>query len=87
MLVDYQFFSNFYLHWFFSNLSFFERDPRMDSPEGIRVKAPCLLLHKSILSSSSEEHLRLFFKELLISLFFYQSTLSLLHKSTSTFSS
>ncbi len=32
------FFSNFYLHWFFSNLSFFERDPHMDSPEGIRVK-------------------------------------------------
>ena len=31
-------FSNFYLHWFFSNLSFFERDPHMDSPEGIRVK-------------------------------------------------
>jgi len=26
----------FYLHWFFSNLSFFERDPHMDSPEGIR---------------------------------------------------
>jgi hypothetical protein len=31
-------FSNFYLHWFFSNLSFFERDPHIDSPEGIRVK-------------------------------------------------
>ncbi len=38
MLMDQQFFSNFYLHWFFSNLSFFERDPHMDSPEGIRVK-------------------------------------------------
>ncbi len=38
MLVDWQFFSNFYLHWFYSNLSFFERDPHMDSPEGIRVK-------------------------------------------------
>jgi hypothetical protein len=38
MLVDQLFFSNFYLHWFFSNLSFFERDPHMDSPEGIRVK-------------------------------------------------
>jgi hypothetical protein len=37
MLVDKQFFSNFHLHWFFSNLSFFERDPHMDSPEGIRV--------------------------------------------------
>jgi hypothetical protein len=37
MLVDEQFFSKFYLHWFFSNLSFFERDPHMDSPEGIRV--------------------------------------------------
>ncbi len=37
MLMDLQFFSNFYLHWFFSNLSFFERDPYMDSPEGIRV--------------------------------------------------
>jgi hypothetical protein len=31
-------FSNFYLHWFFSNLSFFESDPHMDSPESIRVK-------------------------------------------------
>ncbi len=39
MLVDYHFFSNFYLHWFFSNLSFFERDPHMDSPEGIRVNS------------------------------------------------
>ena len=38
MLVDYQFVSNFYLHWFFSNLSFFERDPHLDSPEAIRVK-------------------------------------------------
>ena len=39
MLVDKLFFSsNFYLHWFFSNLSFFERDPHMDSPEGIGVK-------------------------------------------------
>ncbi len=37
MLVDLQFCSNFYLHWFFSNLSFFERDPHMDSPEGIRI--------------------------------------------------
>ncbi len=36
MLVDLQFFSNFYFHWFFSNLTFFERDPHMDSPEGIR---------------------------------------------------
>ncbi len=42
MLVDQQFFSNFYLLWFFSNLSFFERDPHMDSPEGIRVKRPHL---------------------------------------------
>ncbi len=33
-------FSNFYLHWFFSNLSFVERDPHMDSPEGIRVNGP-----------------------------------------------
>ncbi len=32
------FFSNFYLNWFFSNLSFFERDPHMDSPEAIWVK-------------------------------------------------
>ncbi len=40
MLVDKQFFSNFYLHWFFTNLSFFERDPHMDSPEGIRVNVP-----------------------------------------------
>jgi hypothetical protein len=32
--------SNFYLHWFFRNLSFFERDPHMDSQEGIRVKKP-----------------------------------------------
>jgi hypothetical protein len=38
MLVDWQFFSNFYLHWFFSNLSFFEQDPHMDSLEAIRVK-------------------------------------------------
>ncbi len=38
MLVDKQLFSNFYLHWFFSNLSFSERDPHMDSPEAIRVK-------------------------------------------------
>ena len=38
MLVDQLFFSNFYLHWFFSNLSFFERDPHMDSPEVIQVK-------------------------------------------------
>jgi hypothetical protein len=30
MLVDKLFFSNFYLHWFFSNLSFIERDPHMD---------------------------------------------------------
>ncbi len=37
MLVDKQFFSNFYLHWFFSNLPFFERDPHMDSPEAIWV--------------------------------------------------
>ncbi len=30
--------SNFYLHWFFSNLPFFEQDPHMDSPEAIWVK-------------------------------------------------
>jgi hypothetical protein len=30
-------FSNFQLHWFFSNLPFFERDTHMDSPEAIRV--------------------------------------------------
>ncbi len=41
MLVDWQCFSNFYLHWFFSNLSFFEQDPHMDSPEAIRVKRAC----------------------------------------------
>ncbi len=35
------FFSNFYLHWFFSNLSFFERYPHKYSSEGIRVKQPC----------------------------------------------
>ncbi len=32
------FLSNFYPLWFFSNLSFFVRDPHMDSPEAIRVK-------------------------------------------------
>ncbi len=37
MLVDKQFFQIF-TYWFFSNLSFFERDPHIDSPEGIRVK-------------------------------------------------
>ncbi len=29
-------FSHFKLHWFISNLPFFERDPHMDSPEAIR---------------------------------------------------
>ena len=45
MLVDQQFFSNFYLYWFFSNLFFFERDHHMDSPEGIRVN---FLVHISL---------------------------------------
>jgi hypothetical protein len=31
--------SNFYLYWFFRNLSYFERDPHMDSPEAIRIKS------------------------------------------------
>ena len=38
-------FSNFYLHWLFSNLSFFEQDPHMDSPEGIRVKAKLIFVN------------------------------------------
>ncbi len=36
-------FFKFSLHWLFSNLPFFERDPHMDSPEAIWIKPQYLL--------------------------------------------